>query len=117
MLERPSSSAARTRAVLVPCVKLAVSVVLLTVLFTKVDMGRLWAAARHASPAWLLLALALYGVMVLASAWRWGILLGAQSIRLPFRTLTSSFLVATFFNNFLPSNIGGDVVRVADTAP
>jgi hypothetical protein len=25
--------------------------------------------------------------------------------------------VATFFNNFLPSNIGGDVVRIADTAP
>jgi hypothetical protein len=24
--------------------------------------------------------------------------------------------VATFFNNFLPSNIGGDVVRIADTA-
>jgi hypothetical protein len=35
---------------------------------------------------------------------------------MPFRTLTSSFLVATFFNNFLPSNIGGDVVRIADTA-
>jgi hypothetical protein len=24
--------------------------------------------------------------------------------------------VATFFNNFLPSNIGGDVIRIADTA-
>src|SRR2546430_687524 len=27
-----------------------------------------------------------------------------------------SFLVAAFFNNFLPSNIGGDVVRIRDTA-
>ena len=33
-----------------------------------------------------------------------------------FRWLTGSFLVATFFNNFLPSNIGGDVIRIADTA-
>ena len=33
------------------------------------------------------------------------------------RTLVGSFLVATFFNNFLPSNIGGDVIRIADTAP
>ena len=32
----------------------------------------------------------------------------------PLRQLTSSYLVATFFNNFLPSNIGGDVVRVRD---
>jgi uncharacterized membrane protein YbhN (UPF0104 family) len=31
------------------------------------------------------------------------------------RTLTGSWLVALFFNNFLPSNIGGDVARVADT--
>jgi uncharacterized membrane protein YbhN (UPF0104 family) len=30
--------------------------------------------------------------------------------------LTNSFLVATFFNNFLPSNIGGDVIRIGDTA-
>ena len=27
-----------------------------------------------------------------------------------------SYLVAGFFNNFLPSNIGGDVVRIRDTA-
>src|SRR5690606_7330008 len=60
--------------------------------------------------------LLLYGVMLLLSAWRWGLLLRAQGIALRFGTLTSSFLVATFFNNFLPSNIGGDVVRVADTA-
>jgi uncharacterized membrane protein YbhN (UPF0104 family) len=54
--------------------------------------------------------------MVLASAWRWGLLLRAQDVPLPYRMLTGSFLVATFFNNFLPSNIGGDVVRVTDTA-
>jgi hypothetical protein len=37
-------------------------------------------------------------------------------VEVPARTLTGSFLVATFFNNFLPSNIGGDVIRIADTA-
>jgi hypothetical protein len=37
-------------------------------------------------------------------------------VHLPFSFLTQSFLVATFFNNFLPSNIGGDVVRITDTA-
>jgi hypothetical protein len=34
----------------------------------------------------------------------------------PSRTLLSSYLVAGFFNNFLPSTIGGDVVRIRDTA-
>jgi uncharacterized membrane protein YbhN (UPF0104 family) len=105
------------RAIAVPCVKAAVSIALLALLFSRVDGARLFAAARQASALWLVGALVLYTLMVLASAWRWGVLLTAQDIRLPFRTLTSSFLVATFFNNFLPSNIGGDVVRVADTAP
>jgi uncharacterized membrane protein YbhN (UPF0104 family) len=43
-------------------------------------------------------------------------LLAAQHVPLPFSMLTNSFLVATFFNNFLPSNIGGDVIRIRDTA-
>ena len=54
--------------------------------------------------------------MVLVSAWRWHVLLTAVRVGLPLRKLVTSFLVATFFNNFLPSNIGGDVVRIADTA-
>lgn len=117
MLEPVKSPASRARSVLVPCLKAAVSIALLGILLSRVDVGRLIAAAGTASIPWLAGALALYGLMVLASAWRWGLLLAAQGIRLPFRALTSSFLVATFFNNFLPSNIGGDVVRVADTAP
>jgi uncharacterized membrane protein YbhN (UPF0104 family) len=107
----------RTRAWLAPAAKLVVSVALLAILFSRVDMARLWGVARTASPVWLVWALALYLAMILVSAWRWGLLLRAQHIDLPFTRLTSSFLVATFFNNFLPSNIGGDVVRVADTAP
>jgi hypothetical protein len=30
--------------------------------------------------------------------------------------LSASYLVATFFNNFLPSNVGGDVIRVRDSS-
>jgi glycosyltransferase 2 family protein len=107
----------RARAILVPCLKAAVSVALLALLFSKVDVGRLWAVARTASIPWLAGALALYLGMILVSAWRWGLLLRAQHIPFSFGGLTSSFLVATFFNNFLPSNIGGDVIRIADTAP
>ena len=54
--------------------------------------------------------------MLFVSSWRWNTLLRAQGIVVRLRTLVGSFLVATFFNNFLPSNIGGDVVRVRDTA-
>jgi uncharacterized membrane protein YbhN (UPF0104 family) len=116
MLEPQPPASSRPRTLLIQALKIAVSGGLLWLLFSRVDFSRLWDAARQASPIWLAAALALYALMIVASAWRWGILLTAQDVRLPFRLLTSSFLVATFFNNFLPSNIGGDVVRVADTA-
>lgn len=96
--------------------KVVVSVALLTWLFGRTDFVRLWSYVRNASPAWITGALLLYLFMLLLSAWRWRLLLNAQRIRVPGSRLVNSYLVATFFNNFLPSNIGGDVIRIRDTA-
>jgi glycosyltransferase 2 family protein len=96
--------------------KLSVSILLLGVLFSRIDAGRLWSSARQASIAWLAVALGLYAINVGASIWRWHVLLDAQEVDVPARLLVSSFLVALFFNNFLPSNIGGDFFRIRDTA-
>jgi glycosyltransferase 2 family protein len=112
--ESPDSSPARRYALL--ALKLSVSIVLLGLLFSRIDVGRLWATARLASVPWLLVALLVYAVNVVAAVWRWQLLLSAQRIAVPQRTLMGSFLVAAFFNNFLPSNIGGDVIRIGDTA-
>ncbi len=96
--------------------KLAVSVALLALLFSRIEAAKLWASARQASVEWLTLALAVYFITVLVSVWRWSLLLEAQHVPLPPRRLLGSYLVALFFNNFLPSNIGGDVIRIGDTA-
>jgi hypothetical protein len=98
-------------------VKLLVSISLLYYLLRRIDAARMWNEMQHASQLWLAVALGLYLVMILVSAWRWDRLLRAQQLAIPGRTLVGSYLVATFFNNFLPSNIGGDVVRIRDTAP
>src|SRR3954469_11865838 len=105
----------RARSLLVSAVKAAVSVGLLYLLFSRVDIARLWSVARQESPSWLGAALVLYGLTILIGTWRWGMLLRAQHVRLTYSFLTQSFLIATFFNNFLPSNIGGDVIRITDT--
>ena len=97
-------------------VKLAVSVALLWLLFSRVDVGKLWASARHASIAWMAIALGVYAVTIVVMVWRWWLLLEAQDVDMPFHALFGSMSVALFFNNFLPSNIGGDVVRISDTA-
>ena len=63
---------------------------------------------------WLAVALVAYAVTVVASVWRWSLLLEAQEVAMPFPSLLASMSVALFFNNFLPSNVGGDVIRVRD---
>src|SRR5262245_41906536 len=80
---------------LVPLAKAGVSIALLLLLLSRVDVGRLWHVARSASLPWLAGALALYYLMIAVSAWRWGLLLDAQGVHFPFSRLSSSFLVAT----------------------
>ena len=96
--------------------KIGVSAGLLYWLFTGIDAGELWRLIRGASPLWVAAALGLYVVMLIVSTWRWQLLLRAQHVHVPFGALLNSFFVAIFANNFLPSNIGGDVFRIRDTA-
>ena len=97
--------------------KISVSLALLYVLFTRIDVAQLWATARLASVPWLLVAILVYGASVFIAVWRWNLLFNAQHVAISFSRLLGSFLVALYFNNFLPSNVGGDVIRISDTAP
>lgn len=61
---------------------------------------------------WLLAAIALQFVSVFICTWRWQILLSAQNMRYSFLLLTSLNFVGRFFNIFLPTAQGGDIVRM-----
>jgi hypothetical protein len=115
-VDEPMPRTGSGRRLMVLSAKIIVSVSLLGLLLSRTDVSRLWVFMRGASLAWLGVALLLYLVMVLISAWRWRVLLETQHVAVPRYRLLNSYLVATFFNNFLPSNIGGDVIRVHDTA-
>jgi glycosyltransferase 2 family protein len=112
----PASRTVLVRQIAIACAKLLVSAALLWILLSRTDISTVWAHMRGASPAWVAMAIGLYWAMLIASAWRWGMLLDAQGVPVARGTLIRSYLVATFFNNFLPSNIGGDVIRIRDTA-
>jgi uncharacterized protein (TIRG00374 family) len=96
--------------------KVVVSLVLLAYLFLTTDTRALLQRVRTGDTLLLAVAVLLYVIMLALSAWRWHRLLDAQGFPVSLRRLTSSYLVASFFNNFLPSNIGGDVIRVRDSA-
>jgi len=85
-------------------------------LATRVDIGRVVAEFAGVRPGWLILAASLHLTGLLLSSLRWQVLLKAQSIQQPVRRLFSYYLVGHFFNMFLPTRVGGDLVRIYDTS-
>ncbi len=63
----------------------------------------------------LLLAFSLHSLGLYFSAKRWKLILDERGADFSLWRLTQSLLVGTFFNHFLPTRFGGDVVRVRDT--
>jgi uncharacterized membrane protein YbhN (UPF0104 family) len=60
-------------------------------------------------------ALALVGIFI--RALRWQALLNAVGARVPFGRTLYLYFVGAFFNTFLPTGFGGDVVRVLEVGP
>lgn len=91
--------------------KLVVSAALLTILFCWVDRPTVLRTVQ-ALPLKVFLGCALlYTLGYLISTFRWQCLLLAEGIRLPLWRLTLVYFEAAFFNLFLPTLIGGDIVR------
>lgn len=60
----------------------------------------------------LLIAFAFELLAVLLMAFRWQALLRGYRVDVKIGTLYGYYLIGLFFNNFLPSSIGGDVIRI-----
>jgi uncharacterized membrane protein YbhN (UPF0104 family) len=97
-------------------IKAVGSAVLLAVVFSQVSLRDVAASIRTVSIPLLILAASLHVVGYLVSCIRWRILLAGLGCTVPLGTLVSSYLVGSFFNSFLPTTVGGDVVRVMDTS-
>jgi len=61
---------------------------------------------------WVVHALLLGLASVWFLAWRWQIILNAFGYAYGRATLYGIYLIGMFFNNFLPTSIGGDIVRI-----
>jgi uncharacterized protein (TIRG00374 family) len=91
--------------------KLVVSALLLTILFWRVDPPTVFRTLQALPLKVFLGCAALYTLGYLISTFRWQRLLLAEGIRLPLWRLTLVYFEAAFFNLFLPTLIGGDIVR------
>jgi uncharacterized protein (TIRG00374 family) len=96
---------------LVTLLKVIVSVGLVAWAFAKIDLQQVAAQLATANPWLVLAALALFEVAIIVNGIKWQVLLRAQGVRVPFGALLQFLFTGFFFNNFLPANVGGDVIR------
>ena len=96
--------------------RIAVAIVLLLILLPTLLQPQFFATFLHINLPLAGLAFALSIASVAAKAQRWGIVLKARGVEVRYRYLFSSYFVGLFFNNFLPSGLGGDAVRAYDSA-
>ena len=100
-----------------PAIRIVVSAAMLVILFTRLDgddrLRAIVSAHKTSTLLWFAGALAVTIVGIVISAFRWQAVLSALELRARVRTLLRHYLAGLFVSNFLPSTIGGDVLRVS----
>lgn len=93
-------------------IKLVVSSGLLVWLFMNLETDQLFANIGAGALAILILMSAVIALSSLILGYRWTIILNHMKARLSVGIAAKSVIIGMFFNQFLPSTVGGDVVRV-----
>lgn len=86
---------------------------LLIVLLEEEGDGKLFSALRRVSIGYFLAAIVSLFISRLFAVTRWHILLRSAGVRIPFLRSIMLTFTGNFSSNFLPTTIGGDVVRLA----
>jgi len=84
------------------------------ILVKKTPISDIGASIKEANLFLIGLSFSLHSLGLFISAYRWQILIHAQGDHVPLGFLAKSYLVGNFFNLFLPSRFGGDIVRIWD---
>lgn len=101
----------KRRTWLIRGLRLLISVGLIVLLLGRVDPARLM-AALHRTDWWLIgLSTLISWASMLLVAYRWQVVIGTEKIEVSLGRLFYWYMVASFFRMFLPTVIGGDVVR------
>ncbi len=93
-------------------IQVVISLGLLALLVYQVGPAAILSTFAEISLTWYALALLLFMGNIVLRAYRWYLLLHALDERPSFLYLTYLYFVGFFFNNFIPTGFGGDVVKV-----
>lgn len=91
--------------------KVSVSLFFLVYLFNAVSWEQVWSHLKDADLFYLVLYIVLGFAGIVVSSMKWLVLTRAHKMSPGLSYLVSLYMIGYFFNNFLPTSIGGDVVR------
>jgi hypothetical protein len=92
-------------------IKAAVSLGLIVVVFWKLDFAAVWQTSKQLSVVLTASVVLLFIVQIYVAAWRWWFILRHHRLGISLLTTVRITLIGAFFNQLLPSSIGGDVAR------
>jgi uncharacterized protein (TIRG00374 family) len=96
-------------------IKVIISTSLISVLVWNVDWDGIYSAVSGMDPTLALAAVLVLTIQYPLSAWKWQRSLQLHGVEYPLGYLLRILCIAFFFNNFLPSAIGGDTYRAYRT--
>lgn len=92
--------------------RFALSGALLWWLFSKIDINKTTDVLKTADRNFIAAALAVYFLIYYILLVRWFVYVKALNLRISFRTVFRYFSIGVFGNLFLPSAIGGDLIKI-----
>lgn len=88
--------------------KIIVAVFAFVLIFRRVRIEQLVDIVQHAQPRLFLVMCAIWMMTLLISSYKWKLILREYNIDLSFSSVAQLYWIGSFFNNILPTTIGGD---------
>lgn len=101
----------KTKNILSVFLRFGLSAILLSYLYFKIDIDKTVQVVKQADIKFILYALAIFLIIHVFILIRWRILIMALGLKVSVFTMVRYFFIGLFGNLFLPSAIGGDVIK------
>ena len=93
-------------------IKILGSLILLSIIIYRIDLGKTLKILTQANIGIYLISFAIFLIGLILSSFRWGLLLKSHGKKLKFLKLLRMYSLGLVFNFTLPSDMGGDVVKI-----
>lgn len=106
----------KTKRYLSNFLKIGITLIGLVIVLREVDPETVIRTLTQADWGWVLISFLLVNASLVLRAFRWSVLLSGAGAIIRMSRLTELYFVGNFFNMFLLSGFGGDVVRILEAA-